>query len=155
MPNPPVPAAASDSFPARVEVLPVEQLRAGDRAIITGGTYAPDVRDAAQTLADAGAGMRVLRCVVNGAVCTLDVAGRRPMAYPVGTLAYAVLLRSAPPPAAPPETRLELDPDAGQPAEPDDLAGYCAEPECTAPATDGGLCGFHAQAARDAEGGAA
>ena len=37
-----------------------------------------------------------------------------------------------------------------EPIEPDDSAGYCAEPECTAQATDGDRCGFHAQEQRDA-----
>lgn len=31
----------------------------------------------------------------------------------------------------------------------DEAAGYCAEPECTAQATDGAMCGFHAQTQRE------
>jgi hypothetical protein len=99
---------------ARVEVRPVSALLSGERVVGFAGAYAPDVRDAMQVLADAGAGMRIERVVVEGAICTLHLAGRGPMAFPVSELAYVIVAAQ---PADPAETRLELDPDAAPPAD--------------------------------------
>jgi hypothetical protein len=107
----PAQSPSRDSGAARVETRPVSQLQPGDRALCFAGAYCPDVHEAMQVLADAGAGMRIERCVVNGATCTLDIKGRLPMTFPVGELAYVVVAGAQ---VAADEMRLELDPDAGQ-----------------------------------------